>query len=60
MAYSDAQKEATKRYNRKAYDRIDLFVKKGKRQEIKDFAAAQGLSTNKFINIAIDRAMEEK
>ncbi len=40
MAYSDAQKEATKRYNRKAYDRIDLFVKKGKRQEIKDFAAA--------------------
>ena len=40
MAYSDAQKEATKRYNKKAYDRIDLFVKKGKRQMIKEIAGA--------------------
>ena len=46
MAYSDAQKEATKRYNKKAYDRIDLFVKKGKRQIIKEFAEAHGKSTN--------------
>jgi len=27
--YSDAQKEATARYNKKAYDRIDVIVKKG-------------------------------
>ena len=32
MGYTEAQKEATKRYNKKAYDRIDLFVQKGKRQ----------------------------
>ncbi len=60
MAYSDSQKEATKRYNKKAYDRIDLFVKKGKRQIIKEFAEAHGKSTNGFINEAIDKAMEEK
>lgn len=60
MAYSDAQKEATKRYNKKAYDRIDLFVKKGRRQIIKDFAEAHGKSMNGFINDAIDKAMEEK
>ena len=47
-------------YNKKAYDRIDLFVRKGKRQIIKDFAAAHGKSTNKFINEAIDKAMEEE
>ena len=32
MAYSDAQKEATARYNKKAYDRINLIVRKGKRK----------------------------
>ena len=29
MKYSDAQKEATARYNKKAYDRINVIVKKG-------------------------------
>ena len=31
MAYTEAQREATARYNKKAYDRIDLVVKKGRR-----------------------------
>lgn len=52
--YSDAQKEATARYNKKAYDRIDLVVKKGQRQIIKDFAASQGKSLNRFICDAIE------
>ena len=38
MAYSDAQKEATARYNKKAYDRINLIVRKGKRKQISDYA----------------------
>ena len=46
--------------NKKAYDRIDLFVTKGKRQVIKDFAKSKGMSTNGFINKAIDRAMREQ
>ena len=59
MAFSDAQKEATARYKKKAYDRIEIFVRKGKKQVIKEFAQKQGKSTNKFINEAIEKAMAE-
>lgn len=58
MKYSDAQKEATARYNKKAYDRINLIVKKGQRQAIKDFAASQGKSLNRFICDLIENEME--
>lgn len=47
--YSDAQKEATARYNKKAYDRIDVVVPKGQREIIKAFAASQGKSLNRLI-----------
>ena len=60
MGYTEAQKEATARYNKKAYDRIDIIVPKGKREEIKRFARKQGKSTNRFINDAIDKAMSEQ
>ena len=59
MKYSDAQKEATARYNKKAYDRIDVVVKKGQRQIIKDFAASQGKSLNRFICDAIEYQMNK-
>ena len=55
--YTDAQKEATARYNKKNYDRINVIVHKGKRQEIKDFAASQGKSLNRFICDAIEYQM---
>ena len=58
--YSDAQKEATARYNKKAYDRIDVVVPKGQRQIIKDFAASQGKSLNRFICDAIAYQMNNK
>ena len=57
MKYSDAQKEATARYNKKAYDRINLIVRKGQRQIIKDYAASQGKSLNRFILDAVDAEM---
>lgn len=60
MAYSDAQKEATARYNKKAYDRIAIVVPKGKREIINAFAKSKGMSTNKFIVTAIDKAMQEE
>ena len=60
MGYTEAQKEATARYNKKAYDRIDIIVPKGKRAKIKSFAQKQGKSTNRFINDAIDKAMSEQ
>ena len=57
--YYKSQKEATARYNKKAYDRINIVVPKGKRQTIKDFAAAQGKSLNRFICDLIDESMTE-
>ena len=60
MGYTEAQKEATARYNKKAYDRIDIIVPKGKRAKIQSFAKRQGKSTNRFINDAIDKAMKEQ
>ncbi len=59
MKYSDAQKEATARYNKKAYDRINIIVKKGQRQVIKDFAESQGKSLNRFVLDAIDAEMKK-
>jgi len=57
MKYSNAQKEATARYNKKTYDRINVIVHKGQRQIIKDFAASQGKSLNRFICDAIEAQM---
>ena len=57
MKYSDAQKEATARYNKKTYDRINIIVHKGQRQIIKDFAASQGKSLNRFILDAVEKEM---
>lgn len=55
--YYDSQKEATARYNKKAYDRINIIVKKGQRQIIKDYAASQGKSLNRFILDAVEAEM---
>ena len=55
--YYDSQKEATARYNKKAYDRINIIVKKGQREIIKDFAARQGKSLNRFVLDAVEAEM---
>lgn len=60
MAYSDAQKEATARYNKKAYDRIEVKVKKGRKADITAFAQRQNKSVNRFVVDLIDEAMKEK
>lgn len=59
MKYSEAQKEATARYNKKTYDRIDLVVKKGQRQILKDFATSQGKSLNRFILDAVENEISK-
>ena len=55
--YYDSQKEATARYNKKAYDRINIIVKKGQREIIKEFAAKQGKSLNRFVLDAVEAEM---
>lgn len=53
-----AQTRAKNKYNAKAYDRIALQVKKGRRDIIRAHAAAQGESVNGFVNRAIDETMK--
>lgn len=59
MAYSDAQKEATARYNKKAYDRIEIKVKKGRKREIVEFALKHSDSVNQFIVDLIEKEMKK-
>lgn len=54
MAASDAKKKAIAKYNLRVYDRVELKVKKGKKEIIKAHAEQQGESLNAFINRAID------
>ncbi len=60
MAYSDAQKEATARYNKKTYDRIEIKVKKGQKDRIVQYAAQQGKSVTQFIVELINKEMAEE
>lgn len=38
------------RYNRKAYDRLNIFIPKGQRDVIKAHAAAKGTTVNGLVN----------
>ena len=51
--------EVKKRYNDKAYDRINLTVPKGKKEVIKEHADKTGESVNSFINRAIESTIEQ-
>ena len=51
--------ESKRKYNEKAYDRIQLVVKKGKKEEIKAYAENHGDSLNSFVNEAIDEKMQK-
>ena len=44
-------------FQKENYDRVNLTVPKGKKQEIKDFAESNGKSLNGFINELIENAM---
>ena len=53
---SSASKNA---WNARNYDRINLTVPKGKKDEIKDHAESRGESVNGFINRAIDTVIQQ-
>lgn len=58
MTISKAQQRATANYVKKAYDRIEVKVTKGKREIIQAHSEGQGESMNAFINRAITETME--
>lgn len=48
--YSEAQNKATQRYQKKAYDRLPVRVKRGEAEIIKAYAESRGMSLNGYIN----------
>ena len=58
MAISKAQQKAVAKYNAANYDRIELRVDKGKKEDVQAQAARHGMSLNAYINAAIDEKME--
>ena len=53
-----ARTRAQNKYIAKAYDRINLIVPKGEKENIKTHAESNGESLNSFINRAIDETMD--
>lgn len=58
MPASKAQQAAQNKWIAKAYDRINLTVPKGQKDEIQAHAAARGESVNAFINRSITNQIE--
>lgn len=58
MSKSKTSAAVKNRYNKKTYDRIEVVVPKGKKEQIKQHAEQRGESVNSFINRAIDKTME--
>ena len=51
---SAAKVAANHRYNRKSYDTLLLVMPKGAREQIKQKAAADGISVNRYILEALE------
>jgi predicted HicB family RNase H-like nuclease len=52
--YTPAAKEATKRYQKSAYDDIKVRVPKGRRAELQEIAAKNGISLNYMFVLAVN------
>ena len=58
MPVSKAQQKAVHKYVKANYDRVEMTVPKGRKEEIKAHAQAHVESMNAFITRAIDETME--
>jgi len=62
VAMTEAKKRANKKWNdanmTERYDRIQLVVPKGRKEDIKKEAERRGESVNSFINGLIDEALD--
>lgn len=55
---SKTSNESKRKYNAKAYDRIEVVVKKGEKEIISQHAKDRAESVNGFINRAIEEAIQ--
>lgn len=58
MPISKSNQKAVNKYVKNNYDRINVTMPKGKKDDIKTHAEKRGESVNAFINRAIDNQME--
>ena len=58
MPASEARIRANRKYNEKAYDRLEVKVPKGKKAGLQAHAESKGESLNGFVNRAIDETVE--
>ena len=58
MPASKAQQKAHAKYNKKAYDRLEMKVHKGEKEKIVAYAMEHDGSLNKFLNRAVKNQME--
>lgn len=47
------------KYNEKTYDRVNLILKKGQKDVIKQRAESKGMSLNGYINALIEADMKQ-
>lgn len=52
--YTEARNRAAQKYAAKSYDRIELKVKKGDKDKLKQFASDNGLSVSALIIQAVN------
>ncbi len=57
---SKPQTRASNKYNAKAYDRLAIQVKKGRKSEIQAAAQKQGESLNAYVVKAVEQRMESE
>ncbi len=58
MAVSKAQQRATSKYKKNHYDRLEMQVPKGEKENITEHAKEYDGTLNKFLNRAVKETME--
>lgn len=58
--YSEAQKKSARKWDAANLDRVSVAMPRGRKDAIRERAAAQGESMNGFINAAIDSAISQQ
>lgn len=58
MTVSKAQQKAVNKYMKENYDRVNLTLPKGYKEELATLASSRGQSVNAFIKEAIDKFKE--
>jgi len=58
MPISEAQRKAVRKYNAKAYDRLEISVPKGRKAEYQAYAESRGESLNGFVNRAVSEQVK--